>query len=221
MANRFPSRFVWVTGVVGIVANGVGCSPEARPNGLETSPDSDASDASDAGDFDPLPVMSCEPECPSVIPCSTGIPAGVPGGGCPVGLVSENECCDTCAESTGVMGSVAADDAGRCSDGSVAEGRCCAMCSNIGPGALAMDDAGACPGDLVPIGPGCCAPCADLLGGAVPRGADSGTFPDGFDRIGVLLGGATHQVQCCLQSPVGCAHSPLDAGVVDAGAGGG
>jgi hypothetical protein len=221
VAHRFPSRFVWVTAVVCIVANGVGCSHDARPSGFGTSPDSDASDTGDAGDLVPLPVMSCEPECPPVIPCSSGIPAGVPGGGCPVGLVSEQECCDTCAESTGVKGSVAVDDAGRCSEGAVPEGPCCAVCSNIGPGAVAIGDAGACPGDLVRVGLGCCAPCSDLLGGAVALGADSGTCPAGFGRIGVRWGGAVHEVQCCLQQPPGSADSPLDAGVFDADAGGG
>ena len=157
------------------MASGVWCSHDASRDGFGTLPDSDVSDASDAGTF--APVMSCEPECPPPGFRCSGVPASVPGGGCPVGLVSENGCCDTCAEFTGVMGSVAADDAGRCSESSVAEGPCCAVCSNLGPGAVAIGDAGACPGDLVRIGFGCCAPCSDSAPGRRRASGRLGDLP--------------------------------------------
>ncbi len=205
--------------VVGVVAAGAGCSRSVGPDRLETSPDLDASDFSDAGHFAPPVVPSCYPECPEPSPCGGGN-----FGGCPEGLVSENGCCDTCAQSTGVTGSFAVDDAGRCTAGSIAEGRCCAVCSNIGPGAVPMGDAEACPGDLVQMALGCCAPCSALIEGpivAVARPTDSGTCPDGFDPYGASWSGAMHAIECCVQLQSSRADSSLDAGGIDAGADGG
>jgi hypothetical protein len=146
------------------------------------------------------------------ISCSSGVPPqdGI-GGACPSGTFLEGQCCDTCSESTGVPGSVFRDATGACPDGSVGAGRCCANCSNLGSGAVVVDDGGSCPGMLVRASPACCAPCSDIGGINVPP-TDAGACPAGYTMgIAVLWGGRVHPVACCIE------EWWLDGGLSDSG----